>query len=760
MNRKSVSDRKRESLSSISCSDKYGSSHPKRRRTSAASFSISDFVRNSMRSVYGWINGEDNQTDNPTSGIASEICETEASTSANGNPRWRRRTSSSRKAPVIDLTDDSNNQGDLNVEVPDAFNVILPVKNLIGNADDVVCLGNQASTTSVENQDEEDEVTVQFSKEVERQDETDDVEFVGEVCNLPKEILLANTRSVESAREQVSILSSGISSPERSHSSLSPVDGRNHDQISISSPAPEDSISRQGTPYGLRFNTLPHNGGDPWKRRRYGIHKTKLSGSSNITSLGRNFASIRDDICARSGGTSSNVNLRARDYLMDMVEKIGGNKVMYPNANNSSFHVTADWTKPFRKTRRKIDRYDGINRVRSVLDKCLQKNSSEKKRDEQNTTKDLDRSFERQSSSEQISEAGDNASSLLEASSGENCVHSSSEVQSSGSSTPLTEFSAAVERLRDLLESLNDVGQPPTPNEKYERFVAEREALRKKEIALQEEVRIRNLARHGRREDIQEQTRRRLELVGIRPPAPKPRIKDEFPPLSDEALALCRRIWDRRLAESEELSVGFDIKLTRKDLLTLSDLDWLNDEVINFYLQLICQRSSEAKNLPKVYAFNTFFYTCMSTKGYASVRRWTRKIDIFAYDIILVPVHRNIHWCLAVIDFLEKRIDYYDSLLGRNQECLDILKNYLNEEYKDKKKQIFDFKRWNFNLRTDIPRQMNGSDCGVYLCKFAEFVSRRAPIVFTQEHMPYYRQRMVYELVRKKTVIGRKLLDL
>ncbi|KAE9416892.1 hypothetical protein Angca_009064, partial [Angiostrongylus cantonensis] len=190
--------------------------------------------------------------------------------------------------------------------------------------------------------------------------------------------------------------------------------------------------------------------------------------------------------------------------------------------------------------------------------------------------------------------------------------------------------------------------------------------------------------------------------------------------------------------------------LTRKDLSTLSGLDWLNDEVINFYLQLVCQRSMDAKNLPKVYAFNTFFYASISTKGYASVKRWTRKVDIFAYDILLVPIHLSVHWCVAVIDLAERRIDYYDSLLGRNQKCLDLLKNYLIEECKDKKNQIFDFKGWQFNLRTDIPRQMNGSDCGVFLCKFAEFASRRAPIVFTQQHMPYYRRRMLYELVKKK----------
>uniref|UniRef100_A0A1I7XQ06 ULP_PROTEASE domain-containing protein n=1 Tax=Heterorhabditis bacteriophora TaxID=37862 RepID=A0A1I7XQ06_HETBA len=237
--------------------------------------------------------------------------------------------------------------------------------------------------------------------------------------------------------------------------------------------------------------------------------------------------------------------------------------------------------------------------------------------------------------------------------------------------------------------------------------------------------------------------------------------------------------------ETDYKDTGFGIKLTRRDLLTLCDLDWLNDEVINFYLQLVCERSVRTEGMPKVsnvhyfhmvvvYAFNTFFYSNINSKGYASVKRWTRKVDIFSYEILLVPIHLNVHWCMAigtnaeqlmigqglvllqplelfcVIDLGEKKIDYYDSLLGRNQRCLDDLKNYLMEESKDKKKQPFDFTNWKYNLRSDIPRQLNGSDCGVFSCKFAEFASRRKEVTFNQEHMPYYRQRMVYELVNKK----------
>lgn len=50
----------------------------------------------------------------------------------------------------------------------------------------------------------------------------------------------------------------------------------------------------------------------------------------------------------------------------------------------------------------------------------------------------------------------------------------------------------------------------------------------------------------------------------------------------------------------------------------------------------------------------------------------------------------------------------------------------------------------------DIPQQMNGSDCGMFACKFAEYAARRAQISFCQEHMPYFRERMVYEICQKK----------
>lgn len=64
-------------------------------------------------------------------------------------------------------------------------------------------------------------------------------------------------------------------------------------------------------------------------------------------------------------------------------------------------------------------------------------------------------------------------------------------------------------------------------------------------------------------------------------------------------------------------------------------------------MNMLMERSKE-KGLPSVHAFNTFFFTKLKTAGYQAVKRWTKKVDVFSVDILLVPIHLGVHWCLAV----------------------------------------------------------------------------------------------------------------
>ncbi|XP_061630189.1 sentrin-specific protease 1 isoform X1 [Phyllopteryx taeniolatus] len=226
--------------------------------------------------------------------------------------------------------------------------------------------------------------------------------------------------------------------------------------------------------------------------------------------------------------------------------------------------------------------------------------------------------------------------------------------------------------------------------------------------------------------------------------------KPEFPELTEEMEAQVDKVL-RRGSPDEVCSEGFGLSLTRKDLQTLSGLSWLNDEVINFYMNLLVERSKGPK-LPSVNTFSTFFYPKLRSSGYSAVRRWTKKMDIFSKDILLVPVHLSMHWCLSVVDFRKKAVTYFDSMGGNNDEACKLLFDYLQQESKDKKGKKLDTTGWTLQSkkRNEIPQQMNGSDCGMFTCKYADYMTKDKPITFTQKQMPYFRRRMVWEIVNQK----------
>ncbi|XP_040834890.1 sentrin-specific protease 1 [Ochotona curzoniae] len=226
--------------------------------------------------------------------------------------------------------------------------------------------------------------------------------------------------------------------------------------------------------------------------------------------------------------------------------------------------------------------------------------------------------------------------------------------------------------------------------------------------------------------------------------------EDEFPEITEEMEKEIKSVF-RNGNQDEVLSEAFRLTITRKDIQTLNHLNWLNDEIINFYMNMLMERSKE-KGLPSVHAFNTFFFTKLKTAGYQAVKRWTKKVDVFSVDILLVPIHLGVHWCLAVVDFRKKSITYYDSMGGVNTEACRTLLQYLKQESIDKKRKEFDTNGWQlFSKRSqEIPQQMNGSDCGMFACKYADCITKDRPINFTQQHMPYFRKRMAWEILHRK----------
>ncbi|XP_009975759.1 PREDICTED: LOW QUALITY PROTEIN: sentrin-specific protease 2 [Tauraco erythrolophus] len=201
----------------------------------------------------------------------------------------------------------------------------------------------------------------------------------------------------------------------------------------------------------------------------------------------------------------------------------------------------------------------------------------------------------------------------------------------------------------------------------------------------------------------------------------------------------------------EIMSSAFKLKVTREDIQTLSNLRWLNDMVINFYMSLLMERSKK-EGYPAVHAFSTFFYPKLISGGYKAVKRWSRDVDLFKQDLIFVPVHMRLHWTLVVIDIRKKTIKYFDSMGQKGGKTCETVFQYNLNESRERRNLELTFSEWTLRSMEsyEIPQQSNGSDCGVFMCKFADYISRDKPITFTQSHMPYFRKKMVWEIIHQQ----------
>ena len=179
------------------------------------------------------------------------------------------------------------------------------------------------------------------------------------------------------------------------------------------------------------------------------------------------------------------------------------------------------------------------------------------------------------------------------------------------------------------------------------------------------------------------------------------------------------------------------------DLLTLTGKNWLNDNVIDKYYSLIVERSGKS-----VHAFSTHFFPKLNKDGYNSVSRWTKEINLFSFQLILVSVFSNSHWTLAVINVVHKEIRHYDSLNCFNKNCLEVLQEYVKNE--ENRLPVLKSIKWRLTKAKDIPKQSNMDDCGVFICKYADYLSLNKDMTFNQTQIPSIRKAIIWEIINKK----------
>lgn len=111
------------------------------------------------------------------------------------------------------------------------------------------------------------------------------------------------------------------------------------------------------------------------------------------------------------------------------------------------------------------------------------------------------------------------------------------------------------------------------------------------------------------------------------------------------------------------------ISINTEDYMCLAIDQYLNDVIIDFYLNYLKLELLKAEERRNIHIFSTFFYKRLTTmvtrqrgqdkdqkltaaqKRHARVASWTKKENIFEKDFVIIPINEQSHWFLAIICF-------------------------------------------------------------------------------------------------------------
>lgn len=196
-----------------------------------------------------------------------------------------------------------------------------------------------------------------------------------------------------------------------------------------------------------------------------------------------------------------------------------------------------------------------------------------------------------------------------------------------------------------------------------------------------------------------------------------------------------------------------NIPITGKSIRTVMPNCWVNDEIINSYLNLLPEQTKLGQKLSKL---NSAFYTMLENQGVQSRRRASRKqIDSFRNTLVLMPLHlKDSHWALGVIDLRNKEIRYMDSL-GYHREGEQFFANmraFLQAEQPHRPElRTLNLNDWK-NVRVAVPTQNNGVDCGVFTMMYARHISEGKALNFTQQDIPAMREQITVECAQHRLI--------
>lgn len=227
-------------------------------------------------------------------------------------------------------------------------------------------------------------------------------------------------------------------------------------------------------------------------------------------------------------------------------------------------------------------------------------------------------------------------------------------------------------------------------------------------------------------QDLDEDFKNLLARAPPPPPPPKPLIAV----LSDAERAQLEDVAAKSKHGRNEAYPIVPHKISARDFGTLlpnrfngSAKAWLNDEIVNEYLAVLVKQWKEDAGFvfkrggpaPPYHAFSSHWYNSIKA-GVKNVERWANRVGLGGKQfldakLVLFPICNNSHWRLLAIKPQERTIEYLDSLGWGGDQYVAKLRDYLQHELKE----LYNADEWTVVKLQRSSKQLNGSDCGVFV---------------------------------------------
>jgi hypothetical protein len=191
----------------------------------------------------------------------------------------------------------------------------------------------------------------------------------------------------------------------------------------------------------------------------------------------------------------------------------------------------------------------------------------------------------------------------------------------------------------------------------------------------------------------------------------------------------------RYMDPSKLILKQYNIDITQGDLERLNSGEFLNDNIIDFWLQHLTKDLINSQYKGKIIIFSSHFYPILMKDVDRCAKRVAGKENIFESNLVFMPVCEGAHWTLYVLcnlcnihnqvdDWETPFIMYCDSLGSRpNSQIISKLYSFLKEKYliEYPGNERIEFNDDNMPTKTALlPMQTNYCDCGVYVLEYIE----------------------------------------